>query len=143
MPTSFITSIVGWSLADAEAKTEAPIRSPAPTMSELAAGTPAVSYSSFLTVPAHFTVLASMRPWKSLMPTRLILTGSAACAGAMVPATMARDPATRLTEAPNARRTLLRCRTSSAFRLVFIRESTYGGGRDAGARAETPVPSVR
>ena len=43
MPISFITSIVGWSLATAEANTEAPIRSPAPTIKELAAGTPGVS----------------------------------------------------------------------------------------------------
>ena len=49
------------------------MRSPAPTMREAVSDVPGVSYSSFLTVPAHLTVLASMRPWKSLMPTRLIL----------------------------------------------------------------------
>ena len=109
MPISFITSIVGWSLATAEANAEAPMRSPAPTISELAVA--GRRLSSFLTVPAHFTVLASMRPWKSLMPTRLMVTFGAACAGAAVTATVARVPATRVTEVASATRRFLRCRT--------------------------------
>ena len=125
----FITSMVGWSFATADAKDEAPIRSPAPTTRLESAG---ASASTVLTVPAHFTVLASIRPWKSLMPTRLIVTSGSAWAGATVPATTASDPATSPSEATRAGRTSLVCRTVSAFRSIL---SVPSGAYDLLARS--------
>src|SRR4051812_17254316 len=136
--------MVGWSFATAEAKTEAPMRSPAPTTRALLGSTPGVDFSSFLTVPAHLTVLASMRPWKSLMPTRLMVTSGAACAGAVVPTTVASVPVSRLAEATRASRVLERCRTGSTFRSGWSVRSVVGG-EDRGyppATARTQGPML-
>ena len=65
-PSAFSTSMVGWSCCSADANSEAPMLSPAETKA-VPSGFCARSSS---TVPAKFTVLLSMRPWKSLMATR-------------------------------------------------------------------------
>ena len=83
----FITSIVGWSLRVAEANSEAPIRSPAPTIRVLAGVV--VSAETASTVVAHAVVAELMRPWKSFTATRLTSTTGAALAGAAVTATTA------------------------------------------------------
>ncbi len=74
--SAFSTSIVGWSSWSADANSEAPMLSPAETKA-VPSGFAARSCSI---VPANFTVLASMRPWKSLIASRssCVVPGSAA-----------------------------------------------------------------
>ena len=74
---AFSTSIVGWSCWTAEANSDALMLSPADTN---ATGPPAAMAAafSFSTVPANFTVLVSIRPWKSLMSSSVSVTGLAA-----------------------------------------------------------------
>ena len=64
--------MVGWSCATDEANSEAPMLSPAERNSE----GPVAAARSCSIVPAKFTVLASMRPWKSLMPSSVSSTGA-------------------------------------------------------------------
>ena len=93
MHNSLSTSIVGWSFCTAELKSDAPIRSPAPS-SNVPLGSSARCCSM---VVAQFVVMsvggpsASMRPWKSLMLSRVIVwlaawTGPAGLATTTPPA---------------------------------------------------------
>ena len=68
--------MVGWSCATEEANSEAPMLSPAASST---ASPPAdcAAARSDSTVPANFTVLASIRPWKSLMFSNVRSTGPA------------------------------------------------------------------
>ena len=75
-------SIVGWSLAIADANSDAPIRSPAPIISVFPSPPAARSCS---TVPAHFTVLALIRPWKSLTPSRFNVTSDGGASATLIP----------------------------------------------------------
>jgi hypothetical protein len=64
-------SIVGLSSAEADGNSDAPTLSPAESSRVWSA--PAASRSRS-TVVAHLVVLASMRPWKSFIPSKLSAT---------------------------------------------------------------------
>ena len=63
--------MVGWSCATADANSDAPMRSP--RRRRACCSSPAAARSCS-TVPAYCTVLASMRPWKSLTPRTVSVT---------------------------------------------------------------------